>query len=278
MEHRLQKGGNIILNTTSAELLNPLACRETLARFWTEQLRVEKTKDGLLLALPLLYPNGIQTTIAIKSISPSQAIITDLGQTIAMLDGSGIDLKLQKNEEILKDKLNAFELIQNGLELQKPIRLPLDGIDVHLFGEALVSIAHLIYRHELAVPRAQHVYNAVRGILVKQKYHFLESDEAYIIGEVEQRIRVDFLIREKRAVALKTVERRGRMREYIEQWGYRWNDAKNHNNKLSRAMFYDPDNQQWDEESLRIGQNVCEIFLPYFETDSIVKALEHTRN
>ena len=151
-------------------------------------------------------------------------------------------------------------------------------IDVHLFAEALVSIAHLIYRHELAVPRAQHVYNAVRGLLIKQNYIFLESDEANIAGDVEQIIRVDFLIRDRRPIACKTVERRGRMRDYMEQWGYRWVDAKNHNKKLSRAMFYDPDNQQWDEESLRIGQNVCEVFLPYFDTSGIIKALERESN
>jgi hypothetical protein len=266
------------LNTTTADLLNPLACQETLARFWTEQLRVEQTKEGLLLALPLLYPDGIQVTLAIKSISPSQAILTDLGQTVARLECSGIDLKLQKNEEILQDKLKIFEILQNGLELQKAIRLPLDGIDIHLFGEALVSIAHLIYRHELAVPRVQHVYNAVRGLLVEQKYDFLELDQASIAGEVEQIIRVDFLIRDRRAIACKTVERRGRMREYMEQWGYRWVDAKNHNQKLSRAMFYDPDNQQWDEESIHIGKNVCEIFLPYFDTTSIIKAIDRERN
>jgi hypothetical protein len=51
-------------------------------------------------------------------------------------------------------------------------------------------------------------------------------------------------------------------------------DAKNHNKKLSRAMFHDPDNQQWDEESLRIGQNVCGVFLPYFDTSGIINALD----
>ena len=68
------------------------------------------------------------------------------------------------------------------------------------------------------------------------------------------------------------------MRDYIEQWGFRWWDAKRHNDKLARAMIYDPDNQQWDDESLRIGKNVCEIFLPYFETDDIKKALERATN
>ena len=266
------------MKTTIADLLNPNVCREALAQFWTDQLRIEQTREGLLVALPLLYPNGLQVVIAIKPVTSHQAILTDRGETVASLGTGGIDLQLPKNSELLGDKIKCFELQQNGLEIQKIIRLPLDGIDVHLFGEALVSISHLIYRHELTTPRALHVYNAIRSLLIKYNFNFLEHEQAVIVGEVEQRINVDFLIKDRHSVACKTVERRGRMREYIEQWGFRWWDAKRHNNRLARAMFYDPDNQQWDDESLRIGQNVCEIFYPYFETDSIKKALERESN
>lgn len=266
------------MKTTITDRLNPNVCREALAQFWTEQLRVEQTRDGLLVALPLLYPNGIQVVLAIKSVTPHQAILTDRGETVASLGAAGIDLQLPRNSELLDDKIKSFELQQNGLEIQRAIRLPFDGIDIHLFGEALVSISHLIYRHEMMTPRALHVYNAIRGLLVKYNFNFLEHEQAVIAGEVEQRINVDFLIKDRHSIACKTVERRGRMREYIEQWGFRWWDAKRRNNKLARAMFFDPDNQQWDDESLRIGKNVCEIFLPYFETDGIKKALEQAAN
>jgi hypothetical protein len=266
------------LKTTITDLLNPNACREALAQFWSEQLCVELNKDGLSVSLPLLYPNGVQVALAIKPISSHQAILTDRGEMLSGLETAGIDLRLPRNSELLRDKIKSFELQQNGLEIQKAIRLPLDGIDIHLFGEALVSMAHLIYRHELTTPRALHVYNAIRGLLVKCNFNFLEHEQAIIAGEVEQKIGVDFLVRERHSVACKAVERRGRMRDYIEQWGFRWWDAKRHNDKLARAMFYDPDNQQWDEESLRIGKNVCEIFLPYFEMDDIKKALEKAAN
>jgi hypothetical protein len=273
MEHRLPNRSNTALKTASVNFLSPEACREALTRFWSEGLCVEQAKDGLIVALPLLYPNGLQVIISIRPITNFQAILTDRGETIMSLETSGVDLNLQRNSELLEEKLKIFELQQSGFELQKAVRLPLDGMDVHLFGEALVSASHLIYRHELATPKTQHVYNAIRGLLVKDNFNFLEQEQAYVIGEVERRIRVDFLITDKRAVACKTVERQGRMREYIEQWGFRWWDAKQHNKKLSRAMFYDPDNQEWDDESLRIGQNVCEIFFPYFEADNITKAL-----
>jgi len=39
-----------------------------------------------------------------------------------------------------------------GFELFREIRLPLDGLDVQLFAESLVSIAHLVYRYEPYTP------------------------------------------------------------------------------------------------------------------------------
>jgi len=147
----------------------------------------------------------------------------------------------------------------------------------HLFGEALVSISHLLYRHETESPRAQHVYSFIRNLLIANKIIFKEKDDACISGKVETAIRVDFLTRGKTQIACKTVERRGRMRDYMEQWGYRWRDAKDRHPKLIRSMFYDPENQKWDSETISIGKNVCEIFEPYFDTDSINKAFSRYR-
>ena len=55
----------------------------------------------------------------------------------------------------------------------------------------------------------------------------------------------------------------------MEQWGFRWIDAKEAEPTLVRAMFYDPENQEWDENSLAIGMRHCEIFRPYFESELI---------
>lgn len=265
------------MKTIAKTLVNADSCRAALAKFWGEQLRVEQTKGGFLLALPLMYPDGLQVVLQLALVSERAAILSDRGETLARLGTGGVDLSLARNVELLEEKLKAFELQRDGLELQKLIHLPMEGLDVHLFGEALVSISHLIYRHELASPKAQHVYTAVRGILRRKNFTFKEGEDAYVVGHVEQRIRVDFLVAENRVLACKTIERRGRMREYIEQWGYRWMDAKQHNRKLVRAMFYDPDNQEWDDDSKRIAEDVCEIFHPYFESDKISSALDNYR-
>jgi hypothetical protein len=266
------------VKTIGKTLVNADSCREALAKFWGDHLRAEDGKDGVLLALPLLYPDGLQVVVKITQISNVAAIISDQGEALSRLGTGGIDLSLSRNSEFLESKLKVFELQRDGLNLKKPIRLPIDGLDIHLFGEALVSISHLIYRHELASPKALHVYNAIRGLLKRKNFTFKEREEAVILGKVEPHIRVDFLVTEKRVLACKTVERRGRMRDYIEQWGFRWMDAKQHNKTLVRAMFYDPDNQEWDDDSKHIAENVCEIFHPYFETDKITADLDRFRN
>lgn len=39
-------------------------------------------------------------------------------------------------------------------------------------------------------------------------------------------------------------------------------------------MYYDPENQQWDDGSLAIGRKVCEIFHPYYEAELVQRDLE----
>ncbi len=31
-------------------------------------------------------------------------------------------------------------------------------------------------------------------------------------------------------------------------------------------MIYNPDEQEWDETSLQIGRDVCDLFAPYYDT------------
>lgn len=61
---------------------------------------------------------------------------------------------------------------------------------------------------------------------------------------------------------------------YMEQWGFRWHDLRRRHPKLLRAMVYDPDTQEWDETSLKLGREVCDLFCPYYETAAIHTLLE----
>lgn len=253
--------------------IDPNALREPLEKFWSDNLSIEKRGAELLAALPLLYPNGMQVVISATRPTQSDVIISDSGRTISSLEAEGLDLSLPRNRELLDEKIKAFELSKEGFEIKKLICFPIEGIDVQLFAEALVSISHLIYRHEISTPRSAHVYTTIRNILAHNHFHFKERDEAIIQGKIETKIPVDFVAMGNHVVACKTIERRGRIREYMEQWGFRWRDAKDRNPKLINSMFYDRENQNWDSDSLNIGRSVCDIFEPYDEAEKITQAL-----
>jgi hypothetical protein len=258
------------VNTTKSNLFSPEACRQALMRAWQDNLT---QRDHIIVALPLTDPEGWQIVLEVKQITATKALLSDRGETISRLACSGLDVATGPVGELLDQKIRSFEYVKKGSEILKEISLPFDGLDIQLFGEGLVSISHLTFRHELASAPVTHVYSGIREILVKQGLRFQEQEKATIPGRTEKTIRVDFLIEEKSLIACQTVGRKGRMRPYMEQWGYRWIDAKTENTKLIRGMFYDPDNQLWDEESKRIGESHCEIFLPYFEIDKITAAL-----
>jgi hypothetical protein len=267
------------MKTKASSTLTSSSCRAALSRFLKDHVTVEIKRGEFLITLPLLYPNGMQVGLSLKELSSTTALLSDKGEVIAALDDHNIDLrKKTSHRDILDERIKAFELHRSGMAIQKMIPLPLDGLDVHLFGEALVSMSHLIYRHEAEAPRAEHVYFSIRKLLVTNDVQFKEKEDARIAGKVEQSIRVDFLIPGKRGLACKTIERRGRMREYMEQWGYRWRDLKDQHPHLKKTMFYDPENQNWDTETLRIGKSVCDIFEPYFEVEKIEGLLAKYKN
>jgi len=64
------------------------------------------------------------------------------------------------------------------------------------------------------------------------------------------------------------------MRDYMEQWGWRWLDVKDQNPLVLRAMVYDPDRQEWDDTTKGIANRVCDFFCPYFETQTINAAID----
>jgi hypothetical protein len=219
--------------------------------------------------------DGYQIWVGIEQISDTHAILTDLGETLAFLETRGISTRHESLSDLIEKHLGIFEIKRKRDELSRVVGLPIQGLDIHLFAEALAGLTYLIFRHEpsAAIP-ASHVFQGVRRNLDRAKLKYLVGREASIIGITEKTIQVDFLVRAQRRIAIKTIQRRGRMHDYMEQWGYRWIDAKEADSEIIRAMYYDPDNQDWDDDSLAIGKHRCEIFRPYFESDRIHNDLQ----
>jgi len=83
---------------------------------------------------------------------------------------------------------------------------------------------------------------------------------------------VEFYIEGARSLALQTVSRSHQLRPYMEQWAWRWTDLRRAHPNLLEVMVFDPDNQAWDAETLRLGEQVCDIFVPYYEAESALDA------
>ena len=246
--------------------------RETLARFWDEALQTEWDRDRLVFAYPLMLPDGIQVVFNLKPVSATAAILSDSGQTLSGLSGQGVNFEATATARLLKERLQFFGIDRDGFELFKPIRLPIDPVAIQLFAEGLVSIAHLIYRHEVETEEENVARKSVERAFVARglspsRNHALE-------GGLEKSIRVSYYLEGTRGLALEVVDRKANLHGYMQQWGWRWTDLREKHPEIVRAMVYDPDRQDWDEIALEIGRSVCEVFCPYHENESLDEAIE----
>lgn len=260
------------MKTTEIQYLSAEACREAVQAFLREQVVAEKTRRGVVMALPLMYPDGFQVQVHLEPVAKLSALITDRGRTLAKLHENGLNLEAKQTLALLEERKQMFELQQSGFELQKEISLPLQGIDVQLFAESLVSIAHLIYKYEPTISEESVADRTLRQIFKERGIEPVIN--ALIDGEIEKGIRVNYFLPASYPLACKIVKRRGPMLGYMEQWGWRWTDVQRRNPSMLRGMIYDPDKQEWDDTTLNIGRSVCDVFCPYFETQLIHDAID----
>lgn len=259
------------MNTPVATIPLISDCRAALTRFWGETLAIESARDGAVLALPLMFPDGLQVVVRVTPVSATTALISDGGETLGRLAGEGMNLETAATGQLLAERLAVFEIQRDGWELRKAIALPVEGIDIQIFAEALVSIAHLIYRHEpepaveAVAERTVSKFFAERNLTPRRNFA--------LEGQLERRIAIDYFLEKGAGLAVQVVGRRHQLLPYMEQWGWRWTDLRSRHPRLVRAMVYDPENQPWDETALSIGRSVCEVFCPYFETERLADAV-----
>lgn len=259
----------MVTTAVTSTILNPDEFRRALTGFWSEQLAIEPDRNGLVLALPLMLPDGVQIAIQARPIAERSAVLTDAGDVLRWLSTRGMNVKAEGNKQWIDERLAAFELKRDGYEIFREIPLPVQGIDVHLFGEALVSIAHLICRHEPQQPVAASADEQVARVFRDTGIEFQRN--AKLPGTIEESIEVDYFFELHAPSAIEVIGKGGRILDTMERWGYRWHDLKHKNPKLRSAMIYDPERQTIDPTSRRIGEECCELFCAYHETDRILE-------
>ena len=260
------------MNTTIDTILSPAECVTIMEAFWREQVQAAPTRDGIALTLPLMYPDGWQVTVHLSQLIPNSLRLSDHGKTLGALIETGMSLDAKYTAALLAERVQAFELHSDGAILSKDVRLPLQGVDVQLFAEALVSIAHLVYRHEPASSLDNPADKAVRRVFETRKVQPRRNVE--MEGHLVRTTRVDYLVEARRPLAIQIVNRRENLLDYMERWAFRWSDLRQHNNRLLTGMVYNPENQDWDATALHIGSEVCDAFCRYDEAEPLYRVLD----
>jgi len=243
------------------------AVRKSWLDFQQEALSVESTPQGVAAALPHTLPDGWQMVVELQPGPPKKVKLTDGGRTLGWLAARGQNVETDGVADQVREICRVTSMERDGWELFRWLELPVQGEDVHVFAEGLSNVAHLCYLHE-PTPRGVDVADrTLRRVFTDRHITALENHP--LDGKTERAVRVDYYIPAAHPVAFQVLRRRGRIQATMEQWGYRWQDLRKTNPALKPAMIYDPAVQNVDDAARAIGEEVCELFCAYDETDKI---------
>lgn len=244
--------------------------RAALVSFWDAQLQIEPEGHGLAVAMPLMDSSGWQVVVHLAPLAPGQWMLSDQGATLGMLDESPDGKRLR---EVVAAQGRVYGFERDGLVLQRTVRFPFDTAEIQIFAEGLVALSHLFPKPKAAV--GAHVSQRIEEQISRYFYSKQWNPKRHhkLTGVVETAIEVNFYLEGVRPLALQPVGRPRHLRNYMEQWGWRWTDLKNAHPELVKVMVFDPDLQQWDHDSMRIGEEVCDIFVPLYEAEEALNGM-----
>ncbi|MBX3178540.1 MAG: hypothetical protein KF886_14355 [Candidatus Hydrogenedentes bacterium] len=247
--------------------------RDGLTSFWGEQLQIEPEGQGLAVAMPLMDSSGWQVVVHLAPLTPTQWLLSDQGATLGMLDDAGKHPEGKGLREVVASQGRVYGFERDGLVLQRTVRFPFDPAEIQIFAEGLAALSHLCPKRKGVVTThaAQRIADRISRYFYDKQW--TPKRHHKLAGVVETAIEVDFYWEGARPLALQPVGRTRHLRSYMEQWGWRWTDLKNAHPDLVKAMVFDPDAQQWDTDSMRIGEEVCDIFVPVYETEEALDGM-----
>lgn len=246
--------------------LHPDSLRRRLEGFWQGALEIAQTGTNFTIALPQTFPDGWQMVVELRDHLPAAVQLSDGGRTLGWLTGHGQNIETELLAGHIRDICAEHEIERDGLELSRWFSKGIEGVDIHVFAEALVAVAHLHYLREVK-PRTLDIPDQTLQRVFADR-HLEAVPNATLHGKVRKEVKVDYYL-ENRRQAFQIIRRHGRILSTMEQWGWRWHDLRSAMPDLQPAMLYDPHHQEIDPESRAIGEEVCALFCSYEETDRI---------
>lgn len=241
--------------------------RSLMSEFWSEALELEATRSGLSMAVPQTFPDGWQVTLDLDDQMPSGVKVTDRGRTLGWLAAQGQNIETDTVKRHLESICHECRMERDGLELYQWIAGSIEAVQIHIFAEALVNVAHLCYLRDLKTRTLDVPDQTLQKVF---KDHRVEAVKGHTLdGHARKKVRVDYLVANRSPMAFQIIREQGKILNTMERWGFRWNDLRAETPTLRSAMIYDPHHQQIDRESRAIGEDVCELFCSYEDTEQI---------
>ncbi len=216
-----------------------------------------------------MHADGWQIVLYLEQVTPKQWLLSDRGETLSKAVDAGIKTDSKKARETISSLSYYYGFEIEGMVAKRVVEAPFDMAAFQIFAEGIVSIGHRFPPkvEAVAVNPGRMVSESVNSFFYERK--LMPSRNHALTGHIESEIVVDYYLDQKTPVALQPITRGKDMKPYMEQWGFRWNDLQDAHPGIKRVMVFDPDNQEWDDKSLRIGESVCDLFVPYSETNAV---------
>ena len=255
--------------------LTPTTLRETLNTFWDAALSVETHRDSLVFTMPASYPDGWQIVLEISQKTPKGFRLSDRGRTLAWLTGQGQKVDTDAMRRHLLRLCQECQMDIAGGEFHRWLTSPLDATDIHVFTEGLVAVSHLNVLHEHRVAEENVAATTVQRVLTDSG---LKSDRNHKLSITKDRkVSVDFYAVAKRSVAIELIKSKHDLSGKMERWGFRWDELRKSHQSLMPIMLYDRNTLLVDSYSRHIGEEKCDLFCGYDETDRIHEVLEKAK-
>ena len=247
--------------------------KKGLTEFWNSQFQYNLEESSCHIAYPLLLLDGWQLTFSMYKDSLQKVYtLSDNGKIFNFLQDNNVSGTIVKN--IVEEKCKFFGIQNFNKELiLKKTSLP-TALEIELYAEGLQSIAYLVYRHEKAALQITHARKNFENFLKSRELVF--KRDISISGKIIPSIKMDYQIEMKnnKKALCKITEVSTDLHNYMERWGFRFNQIKEANEDTRILMIYNPDFGKWDDFCLNIGQNICDKFTPYTNIEDITNFLQ----
>ena len=249
--------------------------RESLVSFWDGALKVEPHGDGFIFTMPASYPDGWQIVLEISQLTPKGFRLSDRGQTLGWLKGQGQNVETDGMVRHIERLCREYRMQEEGGELHRWLDIPLEAAELQVFTEGLVSVSNLHLLHD---PRATE--EKVAEMVVNRVFHdagLMPSRNHRLSITKERKVTVDYFVESSRPVAVELLKSKNDLTGKMERWGFRWDELRKNYRKLVPIMLYDRNTQMIDSYCRHIGEEKCDLFCGYDETDRIHEALEKAK-